>query len=281
MTNALLMADVSSNQGPIDVAMLHRAGYRALAVKATEGASYVNPYYAAAVDEAHRFGMTVAHYHFGVASATGVGQARHFLNVVAPHVRSRRDWLACDVEAQPSSYQQWPQPDGARLFTEAFLHVLWDQGPRLGLLKRRIRRLVYGPPYFLRDSGVRPAHGERLWVADYSGHPSLIPPGWKTWTVWQFTDKATIPGIHGPVDESHIRPGVTVPFRQYPTLRMGSRGPAVRLLQQLLRAHGHTDVDVTGIFEAHTRSAVRAVKRANGWKVDGVAGYRVWRALTR
>jgi GH25 family lysozyme M1 (1,4-beta-N-acetylmuramidase) len=280
VSNALLMADVSSNQGPIDVAMLHRAGYRALAVKATEGASYVNPYYAAAVDEAHRLGMTVVHYHFGVASATGVGQARHFLAVVTRHVQTRRDWLACDTEGQPASYQQWPQPDGARLFTEAFLHVVWDQAPRVGLLKRRVRRLIYGPPYFLRDAGVRPAHGERLWVADYSGHPSLIPPGWKTWTVWQFTDKATVPGIHGPVDESHIRPGVTRRLRPYPTLRPGMSGPAVRLLQHLLRAHGHKTVVVTGTFDTSTRIVVNTVKRTHGWKADGVAGPRVWRALT-
>lgn len=279
--NALLMADVSSIQGPIDVAALHRAGYRAIAVKATEGASYVNPNYAATVDAAHQLGMTAVHYHFGVASANGIAQAKHFLNVVTPHVQTRRDWLAVDDEGQPASYKQWPQPDGARLFAAAFCQVMWDEAPRVGLLKRRVRRLIYGPPYFLRDSGVRPTHGERLWVADYSGHPSLIPPGWKTWQCWQFTDKASIPGIHGPVDESHIRPTVTVPFRVYPTLRMGDRGTAVRLLQQLLRAHGHTDVDVNGIFEAHTRSAVNVIKNAHGWRPDGVAGPRVWRVLTR
>lgn len=282
MSTALLMADVSSIQGPIDVAALHRAGYQAIAVKATEGPSYVNPYYAATVDEAHRLGMTVVHYHFGVASATGVAQARHFLAVVKPHVRTLRDWLACDVEGQPSSYKQWARPDGARLFAEAFLHVLWDEAPRVGLLQRRVRRLVYGPPYFLRDAGVRPAHGEGLWVADYDAHPNVLADmGWKTWTVWQFTDRATVPGIKGGVDESHIRPGVTRLLRPYPTLRQGMTGPAVHLLQQLLRAHGHKAVAMTGTFDAPTRAVVNAVRRAHGWKADGVAGPRVWRVLTR
>src|SRR3954447_17080350 len=104
MTNALLMVDVSSNQGRVDVHAMYAAGYRAIAVKATEGASYVNPFYAETVAAAHSLGMTVVHYHFGVVSATAVAQAKHFLDIVRSHVKTRRDWLACDVEGQPASY---------------------------------------------------------------------------------------------------------------------------------------------------------------------------------
>ena len=41
-----------------------------------------------------------------------------------------------------------------------------------------------------------------LWIAQYNGpNPLNIPPTFRTWTFWQYTD-----GVHG--DEPHTVPGV-------------------------------------------------------------------------
>lgn len=281
MSNRLLMADVSSVQGRIDVAAMHNAGYGAIAVKATQGDNYVNPFYADTVDQAHRLRMIVVHYHFGVASSGGIVQAKHFLSVVRPRLRSRRDWLAVDVEGQPPSYPQWTK-DGAKLFANSFRHVMWNEAPTVGLLRRRPRRLTYGPPYFLRDNGVKPYERDKLWLADYDGDPTVLAGmGWRSWTIWQFTDHAHVPGVATPVDESHIRPGVLRRMAAYPTLRFGDKGQGVRLLQHLLRQHGWRDVDVIGQFDKHTLSAVNELRHRHGWRQNGVAGPRVWRVLTR
>lgn len=63
-----------------------------------------------------------------------------------------------------------------------------------------------------------------------------------------------------------------------PVLRRGSRGPAVRRLQEALtRAGFPTSVD--GDFGRLTEAAVRAIQSARGLSVDGVVGSQTWAAL--
>lgn len=52
-----------------------------------------------------------------------------------------------------------------------------------------------------------------LWVADYGSEEAPTPPGqpsvpkpWKRWTIHQYTDKGTVPGIKGNVD-MNVRAG--------------------------------------------------------------------------
>ncbi len=64
-----------------------------------------------------------------------------------------------------------------------------------------------------------------------------------------------------------------------PLLRSGSQGEQVRLLQEALRANGHDDVEVDGIFGARTERALMQFQRKHGFPTDGVAGPRTWDAL--
>jgi hypothetical protein len=68
------------------------------------------------------------------------------------------------------------------------------------------------------------------------------------------------------------------PATRSPTLRRGSRGPAVRELQQRLNARG-AGLVVDGIFGSLTQTAVRAFQRASGLSPDGVAGPQTWGRL--
>jgi peptidoglycan hydrolase-like protein with peptidoglycan-binding domain len=63
-----------------------------------------------------------------------------------------------------------------------------------------------------------------------------------------------------------------------PTLRPGSRGDAVRLLQQALNTTG-AGLATDGIFGPATEAAVRAFQVTNGLTADGIVGPQTWRRL--
>lgn len=60
-----------------------------------------------------------------------------------------------------------------------------------------------------------------------------------------------------------------------PTLRAGSRGPAVTRLQQLL------NIGADGVFGPATHASVVAFQSANGLRADGIVGPATWAALNR
>ncbi|MDY7231808.1 peptidoglycan-binding protein [Hyalangium rubrum] len=66
-----------------------------------------------------------------------------------------------------------------------------------------------------------------------------------------------------------------------PTLREGSKGPAVTDLQNKLKAAGFNPGPVDGAFGPKTKAAVVAFQRAQGISTDGVVGPQTWGKLNR
>ena len=64
-----------------------------------------------------------------------------------------------------------------------------------------------------------------------------------------------------------------------PMVSYGSRGDAVRKLQELLNALGYDCGSVDGIFGSKTKAAVLAFQKANGLGVDGIVGPLTWGKL--
>src|ERR1700722_17157460 len=64
-----------------------------------------------------------------------------------------------------------------------------------------------------------------------------------------------------------------------PVLQMGSTDPAVRDLQEALKALGQNPGPIDGVFGAQTDAAVRAFQQACGITVDGVVGAITWRNI--
>ena len=64
-----------------------------------------------------------------------------------------------------------------------------------------------------------------------------------------------------------------------PLLRYGSRGDAVKILQEKLNAKGYSSGNVDGIFGTKTRAAVISFQKANGLGVDGIVGKLTWAKL--
>ena len=67
----------------------------------------------------------------------------------------------------------------------------------------------------------------------------------------------------------------------WPTLRMGSRGDAVRRLQRILQELGYSlgIAGIDGVFGSMTQAAVRRFQRDHGLEADGVVGAMTWDML--
>jgi peptidoglycan hydrolase-like protein with peptidoglycan-binding domain len=61
-----------------------------------------------------------------------------------------------------------------------------------------------------------------------------------------------------------------------PNLQKGSTDPAVRDLQEALKALGHDPGPIDGVFGTTTETAVKAFQQARGITADGIVGKVTW-----
>ncbi len=91
---------------------------------------------------------------------------------------------------------------------------------------------------------------------------------------WYQGDRGlTVDGTIGPRTWARLDP---------PTVRNGSRGQAVTMLQQLLTDFGYDPGGIDGEFGPDTESAVREFQTDLadiGLEIDGIVGQRTWAAL--
>ena len=80
-------------------------------------------------------------------------------------------------------------------------------------------------------------------------------------------------------DTTAALPSASTAASTQPTVYRGSRGDAVRRLQELLNKKGFDCGAVDGIFGSKTYAAVMAFQKANGLSADGIAGPLTWGKL--
>lgn len=268
-SNRRRMIDVSSNNGRLDVAAHWKAGHRLLMRKVTEGTSYIWREGAALASAWHRRGGIMWHYAYLRAGIPGRAQADFFWRAAKADVR-HYDRVVADVEAQFETYRQWQPGEAARCFR--------DFADRMHELAPHLAGVTYGPPYFLKDAGVRPVHGWGLQVADYDGPVDLLPSGWKSWLAHQFTQTGHAAGIAGEVDISQLR----LPALR-PTLAAGDRCFAVVDAKHLLRRAGYRGFLLSSnYYGSGFRRAVAKYKRDHRFanKSGAVFGRQMWRHLS-
>ena len=82
-------------------------------------------------------------------------------------------------------------------------------------------------------------------------------------------------------DRRYGLPACTDAGAGYPTLRRGSRGCYVMVLQDALSALGYqTGSRIDGIFGSMTEAALKGYQRRNWLTVDGICGCNTWSKLT-
>lgn len=82
-------------------------------------------------------------------------------------------------------------------------------------------------------------------------------------------------------DRRYGRPACSGTTAGYPTLRRGSRGCYVMVLQDALSALGYkTGSRIDGIFGTRTEEALRGYQRRAGLGVDGICGCNSWKKIS-
>lgn len=141
-------------------------GLAFVAIKATEGRSYVNPKHAAQVAYARAHGLVVAHYHFARPGSVG-DQVAYFLQHAAPQ---SGDVLALDWE-DPAVSDEWKDA--------------WINAARAGTPGHRVVLYCNRDFWLVRDRTG--GCGDGLWIADPdapAGHPRVQHP----WLIHQYSD---------------------------------------------------------------------------------------------
>ena len=275
--------DVSSFQHPhgysITWSAVHGSGAAFAFVKATEGASYTNAYFRrdfAALAAAH---MVRGAYHFAdpaPGAANAIAQARHFVDVTGSlhGIGDLPGVLDLEVNGglRPAALVAW---------TNAYL-------VEVRRLTGRTPMLYTYPSFWQHQMGNPHAFaGYPLWLATYSTRPHLFG-GWRSYTFWQYTDHARLPGLPGPVDMSVFNGtydqlwahanlvGASALFSHYHhvMLHRGSTGAAVMALQAAL------GLTVDGQFGPRTASAVSNYQRKHALRATGAVSTPVWAALS-
>jgi GH25 family lysozyme M1 (1,4-beta-N-acetylmuramidase) len=198
--------DVSSWNHPGGAAINWRAvraaGHSFAFVKATEGPSvsggsfYTNPWYATDSQDAMAAGLYVGAYDFAEPAlplSTAALQARAFVSVVGPLHGATQLPPVLDLEQtgglSVTNLRSWVQS----WLTET--QHLTGRTP-----------MIYTSPNFWKTTmgNTSAMSGYHLWLASWTSAktPGVLPGGWSTWTMWQYTDAARIAGISGAVDLS-------------------------------------------------------------------------------
>lgn len=197
----------SNNPEPTDPHKAHAAGIDFAHLKCSEGLTYPGPgssYIALLRDRVDRFfraGIILGGYHFArpAPDHTGQQEAAHFVSVLKQVGLLGKGDLppVLDIEAVvglgTADLRKWVRDFCREVkrstgVTPWIYTGQWFWAPRLG-----------DPARFTGFTRYP------LWLAAYVANPSsFIPKAWRRYTVWQFTDKASVPGIPGHCDKSRF-----------------------------------------------------------------------------
>lgn len=157
-------------------------------VKATEGTTYVNPFYKEDVRAALNAGLKVGAYHYARPPGDPLAQARHFANLIK-QVPGQNLPPVLDIEVSEGL-----SPIALQIWTRAFLVEL----ERLTGKKP----MIYTYRYFWGDQmGNTKQFAEYpLWLAAYQSDAPGPVGGWDKLAMWQRSDSGRVAGINAPVD---------------------------------------------------------------------------------
>jgi len=206
--------DVSSVQnarGAISWSKVKGADQSFVFLKATEGVSYTNPYYASNSSGANSAGLLRGAYHFArpdSSAGDAVAEARYFVSVIGKSLTGQLP-PALDLE------------DSGGLSSSAL--ITWAKA-FLAEVERLTGRVpaIYTGPSFWRSQMANSTSFSRypLWIAHYTTGSPSIPGGWSTYTFWQHTSSFRVAGVTGDVDHN-LFSGTLAQLRQ---LAAGSGG---------------------------------------------------------
>lgn len=186
--------DVSSHQGNVAWSTLWKSGVKWAYVKATEGTSYRNPYFAQQYGGSYDAGMIRGAYHFGTPdTAGGAAQADYFVDHGGAWSKDGRTLPGVlDIEYNPY---------GATCYGRTSSQMVSWIRDFLNRYKQRTGRhaTVYtSTNWWKQCTGNYSGFGASnpLWIARYASTVGPLPAGWGFHTMWQYTSTGPTVGDH-------------------------------------------------------------------------------------
>ncbi|MGW4645433.1 lysozyme [Kitasatospora sp. NPDC004289] len=184
--------DVSSWQGNVNWSTAKANGARFSYVKATEGTSYTNPYFAQQYNGSYNAGLIRGAYHFALPNnSSGATQATWFVN-------HGGGWSA-DGKTLPPALDIEYNPYGATCYglsQSAMVSWIRSFSDTVHSRTGRYPAIYTTTNWWQQCTGNNASFATTnpLWLARYASTPGTLPAGWTYQTIWQFADSGPLPG---------------------------------------------------------------------------------------
>mgnify|MGYP002748174448 FL=1 len=187
--------DVSGWQGNIDYSEVASSGIEIVYMKASEGTSFVDPYFNQNYTNAKANGLKVGFYHYLTArsNSEAVAQANFFVSTISGMTPDCR--LAMDFES--------------------FGNLSAEEINEIGLTFMQTVENLSGKEMVIYSDTSNASNifgggltNYPLWVAQYEVEEPTPNGNWDSWVGWQYTDAGEISGINGYVDRDRFTDGI-------------------------------------------------------------------------
>lgn len=191
---ALNGIDVASHQHPgnaaIDWTAVKASGQDFAFIKASEGVSYINPYFSDDSQKAQQAGVMPGSYHYArPAIGTGRAEAQYYAAALA-------------TGSQPSLPPVLDLEETGGLSVTQLQDWTRDFVDEIRKLTGRDPIMYTSPGFWQSHMGNTTEFSELpLWLAYWSSTPpTTLPGGWDYITFWQYSETGNVNGIQGNVD---------------------------------------------------------------------------------
>lgn len=173
--------DINKNTGYIEWKDLqdNNKNLEFVYIRATEGSYYVDPFYKTAIRDARKNGIKVGSYHYLSTRSPITTQFQNFVNTVKIEDQDLIPVIDCE-SIKPWTSQQLR--DSLRVFVNLVEEYYG------------VKPMIYTSDQFFTLHLGRAFYDCSLWIAKYTKD---VPNIGTEWTLWQFTDNASISGISG------------------------------------------------------------------------------------
>ncbi len=195
--------DVSGWQGNVNWSSAYANGARFAYVKATEGTSYINPYFAQQYNGSYNVGMIRGAYHFALpGNSSGSAQADYFVN-------HGGGWSA-DGKTLPGALDMEYNPYGASCYglTKSGMAAwITSFSNRYRTRTGRYPSIYTSTSWWTQCVGTSGNFSATspLWIARYSSTVGTLPYAWTYYTFWQFADSGVFPGDQNVFNGAYTR----------------------------------------------------------------------------
>lgn len=195
--------DVSSHNGRVAWSTLKKNGSRFAYVKATEGTSYRNAYFAQQYNGSYRSGLIRGAYHFALPSNSGgAAQANYFASHGGGWSRDGKTLPgALDVEYNPYGSACYGKSKQAMVdWISDFVRTYRTRTGRDAVIYTSATWWKTCTGNSKKFSRTNP-----LWIPSWRGSVGKLPGGWPFHTFWQYTASGKTVGDHDRFNGAYAR----------------------------------------------------------------------------